>query len=48
MVNGYHGDILLIITKGTPSDIFCFNSLIGKCQIAYKKYLFYMVILLKR
>lgn len=27
------------MTKGTPSDIFCFNSLIGKCQIAYKKIL---------
>ena len=39
VINGYHGDILLIITKGTPSDIFCFNSLIGKCQIAYKKIL---------
>ena len=39
VVNGYHGDILLIITKGTPSDVFCFNSLIGKCQIAYKKIL---------
>lgn len=37
MINGYHGDILLIITKGTPSDIFRFNSLICKCKIAYKK-----------
>lgn len=37
VINGYHGDILLIITKGTPSDIFRFNSLIFKCKIIYKK-----------
>lgn len=48
VINGYHGDILLIITKGTPSDIFRFNSLILNVKSYIKKYLFYMVILLKR